>query len=465
MNERRDWLKQTAALSVGLSAGLALGGEAVAQPAAPKPAGPKPWQNWSGIQQCQARQWLMPADEAQLAEAIAGAPGPLRCVGAGHSFSALVPTDGTLISLDKLTGIIAIDKATSTVRVRAGTRLAQLARELHGQGLALHNQPDIDVQTLAGALATGTHGTGLTLPALHDEVQALRLVTPAGEVKEASRLLNPELFDAARVSLGSLGVITEYTLRVRPRHMLARRVWLEPTAGLLEKAPELARQHRHFEMYVLPFTGYSAGITHSEVAEGPAQHPGSADENVLRDLQRLRDWLGRWPDLRRWTAAKLIDPAQTEFAQDWSWRLLSTVRPTRFNESEYHLPREAGIACLKDILATLERRNDIFFPIEFRFIRGDGAWLSPFHGRDSCSVATHALQGEAYQYLIAELGPVFKRHGGRPHWGKLHDLNLKDLRTLYPRFADFQRVRESVDPQGRMLNAHLRQLFVGAANA
>ena len=425
---------------------------------------PRPWQNWSGLQRCEAA-WLLPTTEEQLAASLPTLKGPLRCVGAGHSFTALVPTPGTLISLDRLSGIAEIDKAAMTVRVKAGTRLGTLARELDAQGLALHNQPDIDVQTLAGALSTGTHGTGLTLPALHAEVQALRLLTPQGELKELSRLKDPELFDAARVSLGALGVITEYTLRVRPRYMLRRKVWLERTETLLERAPALAREHRHFELYVLPFTGYAAGITHVEAPEGKPERPHSADEDVLADLQKLRDWLGRWPQLRRWAAAKLIDPAQTEHALDWSYKLLSTARPTRFNETEYHLPREQGLACLREVVARLEQRNEVFFPLEFRWVRADHAWLSPFFERDSCSVAVHAKAGEAHGYLLGEIGPVFQRHGGRPHWGKLHGLTARELATLYPRFKDFQQVREQLDPRGRMLNAHLQQLFAGASHA
>jgi FAD/FMN-containing dehydrogenase len=248
---------------------------------------------------------------------------------------------------------------------------------------------------------------------------------------------------------------------VRPRYQLRRRVWLERTEALLEQAPELAAKHRHFELYVLPFTGYSAAITHTEVAGGAGDisHPASADEDVLRDLQRLRDWLGRWPELRRWTAAKLIAQTPAESAQDWSWKLLSSSRPTRFNESEYHLPRAAGIACLKDIIKTLEQRNEVFFPIEFRFVRADTAWLSPFYMRDSCSVACHALQGEAHDYLLKDLGPVYRRHGGRPHWGKLHDLGRAELQTLYPKLADFEAQRRQLDPQGRLLNPHVKAML------
>ncbi|HEV6965318.1 MULTISPECIES: D-arabinono-1,4-lactone oxidase [Roseateles] len=456
MTARRDVLKGAAAL------GLASGLPGHAQPSPPAAPAPRKWQNWSGSAQCQPNRWLLPADEGELARLLPQSPAPLRCVGAGHSFTALVPTAGSLLSLDRVSGLVSVDKARHLVRVRAGTRLGQLARLLDAQDLALHNQPDVDVQSLAGALATGTHGTGAELPALHAHVQGLRLVTPAGEVLEISRDRDPELLAAAQVSLGALGVISEFTLAVRPRFMLRRRLWVAPTDELLQQAPELASKHRHFEMFVLPFTGYAAAVTHDEVAPGAADVSKAPDEDVLADLRKLRDWLGRWPELRRWAAAKLVRRAAPENATDWSWRLLSTVRPTRFNESEYHLPREQGIACLREIVQTLERRNEVFFPIEFRHVKGDTAWLSPFHGRDSCSVACHAAHGEAYDYLVSELGPVFRRHAGRPHWGKLHDLGAAQLQALYPRFADFQALRRRLDPEGKMLNAHLGQLFGGA---
>ncbi len=144
---------------------------------------------------------------------------------------------------------------------------------------------------------------------------------------------------------------------------------------------------------------------------------------------------------------------------DVSWKLLSTQRPTRFNETEGHVPRESGVACLREVLATLERRNEVFFPIEFRYIRGDQAWLSPFYGRDSCSIAAHAMQGEQHDYLLSELGPVYRRHGARPHWGKLHDRRPTELRALYPQWQAFAALRRELDPQGRMLTPYMKQLL------
>ncbi|KQV42877.1 D-arabinono-1,4-lactone oxidase [Duganella sp. Root336D2] len=452
MKQRRLFLKAGA---MAAAAGL-LAGRAQAELALPSPFR---WKNWSEVQQCQAQALATPADEQALADLLRNAGGTVRCVGAGHSFTPLVPTNGTIVSLERLSGVLSHDKAAMTATLRAGTRLAAISRQLDGVGLALRNLPDIDMQSLAGAISTGTHGTGANLQAMHADVMSLRLVTPQGEVVEWDQERHPEQMAAARVSLGSLGVITQATVRVVPSFSLHRKVWLRPVGQMMEQAAELARKHRHFEFYYLPFTGYAAGIAHDDYQGSDVLVPHSQDEEMLSDLRKLRDWLGKFPDMRRWAAGKLIDEDLTEEAKNRSWKLLSTVRPTRFNETEYHVPREAGIACVKEIIAALEKRNEVYFPMEFRFVKADDAWLSPFHMRDSCSIAVHAAHGEAHDYLVTELGPIFRKHGGRPHWGKLHNLTAKELATLYPRWKDFLALRQQMDPQGRMLNPHLRSMF------
>jgi len=461
---RRQVLTGTAALALfdalrgGTLAQLVLP-DAHAQSAGTPAAGARHWQNWSGLQQATPSRWATPGNEAELQQLLRATKGEVRPAGSGHSFTGLVPTQATLVSLDRLASVVSVDQAAMTVTAQAGMRIGALARALDAQGLALRNQPDVDVQTLAGAISTGTHGTGAQLPALHDDVIAMRLVKVDGEVVEIHAERDPELMAAARVSLGSLGLITQVTLRVVPAYNLDRHVWLQPVDELINEAPKLAAQHRHFEFYVLPHTGYAAAIRHDVYTGQDLLLPKPGDEDVLGDLKMLRDWLGHFPKLRRWAAQQAIDPKMTEDARHRSFRLLSSVRPTRFNETEWHLPRERALACLREVVAKLESRNEVFFPLEFRFIRRDGAWLSPFHERDCCSIAVHAAAGEAWQYLIDDCAPIFRSHQGRPHWGKLHRLQAADLSKMYPRWADFQAVRQRFDPQGRLLNAHLRQVF------
>lgn len=463
-SSRRQLLSGAAAIALfdalrgGTLAQLVLP-EAHAQAASPTPAGGRRWQSWSRLHQATPAHWATPANEGELQQLLRSTKGEVRPAGSGHSFTALVPTDATLVSLDRLASVVSFDKAAMTVTAQAGMRIGALARALDAQGLALRNQPDVDVQTLAGAISTGTHGTGAQLPALHDDVIAMRLVKVDGAVVEIQADKDPDLMAAARVSLGALGFITQVTLRVVPAFNLARHVWLQPIDSLIREAPSLAAKHRHFEFYVLPHTGYAASIRHDVYAGQDLMLPKPGDEDVLGDLRQLRDWLGRFPKLRRWAAQQAIDPNMTEEARHRSFRLLSSVRPTRFNETEWHLPREQALPCLREVLAKLESRNEVFFPLEFRFIRRDEAWLSPFHGRDCCSIAVHAAAGEAWAYLIDDFAPIFRAHQGRPHWGKLHRLTEAELSKVYPRWGDFQALRRRFDPQGRLLNAHLRQVF------
>jgi FAD-linked oxidoreductase len=417
------------------------------------------WRNWSGTEQCVASSLQTPGNEAEIAQLLRQSSGTIRCVGAAHSFSGLVPTEGSIISLDRFSGIGRVDPASHTVTVAAGTRLALLSRQLDSAGFAMRNLPDIDQQSLAGAISSATHGTGATLSALHADVVALKLVTAQGEILTCSEQHQPDLLAAARVSLGSLGVITEATVRVVPAYNLQRRVWIEPLDALLDKALQLSQQHRHFEFYYLPFTGYAAAIAHDIYTGSDILMPAAKDEEMLADLQKLRDWSGRYPALRRWLAGKLIDTKLDERAKNRSYKLLANPRPTRFYETESHVPREAGVACVRAIIARLEQNNDVFFPLEFRFVKGDDAWLSPFYQRDSCSIAVHALHGEPYRYLTEQLGPIIRRFGARPHWGKLHAFNAQELAALYPRWGDFLALRAKLDPKNRLINPHLRQLF------
>lgn len=431
----------------------------------PAPLAPGEWSNWSGLERCKPQRIATPTSEEQLSQTLRGASGPVRFVGAGHSFTALVPTPTTLVMMDGLSGVVSHDAAAKTAVVRGGTRIAIVAPELDSRGLALPNQPDISVQSLAGSFATATHGTGATLPAMHAQIRSLRLVTADGRVMSASREQSPDLFHAARVSLGALGALTEVELQLHPRFFLRRRVWTQQTAALLADAVDHAKKHRHFELFVLPHTGWGAGITHDEVPASTVPfHAASDDEDALNDLRRLRDLLSRFPSMRRWVAGKAMGDRE-EVSVDVSWRLLSNSRAARFNESEYHVPAEHGVACLKEVIAAIDSRTDTYYPIEFRFIAADDAWLSPFHGRDACSIAVHAAAGEEHAYLVKQLGPIFRKHAGRPHWGKLNDMSSTELAAAYPRWKDFHVVRRELDPQGKLLNPYLRKLFGEADHA
>lgn len=461
--------RRGALIAGGAGVAVAAGGAAAYKVATgDKPEPPSPpsvdargkllWRNWSGVQHAYPAARLAPKDEGELATALRRAEAPIRPVGAGHSFTALAPTDGALISLDALSGIVGWEGDEAIVR--AGTRLGALGPLLADKGRALASLPDINKQSLGGALGTATHGTGAGIQALHGSVTGLRLVTPSGRVIDADAERNSDVFQAARVSLGALGVITQARIKTTANRRLRRHVWLEPLEDALAKAEERWGQHRNFEFYAVPFTGLAVNISHDET-DDPAQPRGpDQDTEFLQALRGLRNLLGFATPLRKAAARALLSTAQPETAVDEGWKLLSTERPVRFNEMEFHLPVENQLTALAEVVRAIEKeRPDVFFPIEARRIASDDAWLSPFQGGPRGSVAVHAYYRDDFTFLYQLVEPIFRRHDGRPHWGKLHTLNGGQLEAIYPRWKDFLKVRQDLDPERRMLNPYLKGLF------
>jgi len=419
-----------------------------------------PWRNWSGGQSCEPSVRAAPANEAELAELLKKTSAPIRAVGAGHSFSGLVPTEGMLLTLDRISGVVDHDPATHQATVRAGTRLAAMAEELARRGLAFANLPDINKQSLAGAISTGTHGTGVGIGSLSSFVTGLRLVTASGESIDCDAGNRPEIFNAARVSLGTLGIITQIRVQAQPLYKLKRRTWIAPVDEMLEQVPELEAKNRNFEFYYIPFSGMALGIVNNETDEPETPTPVNEDDDGLRELKMLEDWLGWTPSLRRWAIQKALAGRAAEERVDYSHKTLATERGVRFNEMEYHLPRDAGPAALREIIDTIEKNNiKVFFPIEFRTTAPDDIWLSPFYERKSCSIAIHQFHEWDYHPYFAAIEPIHRKHGGRPHWGKLNTLAAADLETLYPKWKDFLEVRATLDPEGKFLNPYLKKVF------
>ena len=458
------------ALIAGGAATAVIGGSAVVIGVAnrEKPEPPAPpstdgeghsvWRNWSGIQHSYPVQRSAPKDEGELAALLKSGPTPIRVTGASHSFTGLCATDGTLVSLDAMKGVATWDGDEATVW--AGTRLGDLGPALADRGRAMANLPDINKQSLGGALGTATHGTGATLKAIHGDVRSLTLVTAGGSIIDCDARTRPELFSAAKVSLGSLGIISKARLVTTANRRLRRRVWLEPFEEALAGAEERWKTHRNFEFYAVPFTGLAANITHDETDDPALDRGPDADTAFLDALKGLRNLLGFSTGLRKAAAKALLGGTKPETAVDEGWKLLSTERPVRFNEMEFHLPHETQLAALKEVVEAIEKhRPDVFFPIEVRRIAPDDAWLSPFQGEPRGSVAVHAYYRDEYQFFFELIQPIFLRHGGRPHWGKLHSLKGPQLAALYPRWNDFLEIRRELDPEGRLLNPYLKTLF------
>lgn len=419
------------------------------------------WTNWSGALQAKPSSYAIPHDEDALQRIVREAES-IRPVGAGHSFSPLVPTTGTVLSLDKLSGLVGHDTETHDARVWAGTRLFALGPMLHELGQGMPNLGDIDRQSVAGVLATATHGTGLELPCIAGGATALRLVTADGEALECSETENTDLFRAAAVSLGMLGVVTQVTLHNLPAYRLREQVRVQQLDDVLPAALDRARAHRNFEMFAFPFGRQAIVKTLDATDEAPtdADHGADSDDGALWfgcQLMRHAPPLGR---TMQNLVGKVIRPSQRV---NWSHRIFASQRNVRFNEMEYQLPAAAGPACLDEICHAIARsRMHVFFPVEFRFVAADDYWLSPFHGKPGtafCSISIHQYHKQDYRPLFALVEPILQRHGGRPHWGKLHTFTAHQLRDAYPGLNRFLDQRARLDPAGKFLTPYLRELF------
>jgi FAD-linked oxidoreductase len=418
-----------------------------------------PWRNWSGGRIAQPAGRIAPATEEELIDWLRASEGPLRPVGAGHSFSALVPTEGYLLVLDKLSGLLAHDPERLRATFGAGTRLSDMGAPLEAIGQGSLNLPDIDRQTLAGAISTATHGTGIGFHSLSGAVTALRLITVAGEVLDLTAANDPDRFAAACVSVGALGVITRVEMQNRAAYRLKLRSWPQRTEEVLETFEASALEHRHFEMFPFTHSDYATVLAIDETDE-PVNNPPPSPEEEAAFAEAIAALLEVAPQDRRPLVNAIAEQIEPSEAVDVSYRILTNVRNDRFNEMEYAVPREAGAECLREVLATIaDNAIDVVFPLEYRYVQGDDLWLSMDEGGDRAAISVHRTATEDYRPLFETVEPIFWKYGGRPHWGKVHSLGYAELSRLYPKFDDFCALRAELDPHGRLLNEHLRSLF------
>ena len=458
MLTRRHMLSAMVASAIG---GAALPLSLASNPTTIKRTGRKlPWRNWSGSQHCVPDARQAPASVAELQELVASTSGVIRPVGSGHSFTALVPTDGTIVSLARMGGVVSHDPDRLQATVWAGSRLGDIGQPLENVGQALINMPDIDQQALAGCLATATHGTGAGIGCMPTFVKGMQLVTARGELVNCSAEENPDLFQAALVSMGCLGIVTQVTLQNESPYRLRRETRWRSFDEILETAEGEADRHRNFECFYVPFSGMGFTDAHDYTDE-PVGSTEKLDGNeAAQTLRTVRDYLEDWPSLRELAVGTYMKTLPDEVTVESSWKNYASERNVRFNEMEYHLPREHGLQALREIREVLERDfNEVFMPIEVRWVQGDDIWLSPFFGRDTVSIAVHRYYDEDYQPYFKAIEPIFRKYNGRPHWGKLNTLGKDDFRALYPHWGDFERVRQEMDPQGRFLNDYLRSLY------
>ena len=424
------------------------------------------WSNWAGNQTADGINVLAPRSVEEISEAVskAAAGGQrVKPIGAGHSFTSIGRPEGTQLILDGLTGLRSVDRSSGVVTVEAGTRLHRLNDLLAGEGLAMTNLGDIDVQSIAGAVSTGTHGTGTRFGGIATQVVGLEMVLSDGSVVACSPTQRPELWAAARVGLGALGVITAVSLQTVPLFALRAEEGPMPLDELLSRFDELAEEHDHFEAYWFPHTT-------STLTKRNTRQP------LQQGLEPLPKWKG-WLDdeflsntVFGWTIAagklrpSLIRPANriaskalgSRVFTDLSYKVFTSPRRVRFCEMEYAIPRGSMVQAIREVVSAIESSGmDISFPVELRVAASDDIPLSTASGRESGYMAFHLPAGVPYQRYFSLVAGILDGYEGRPHWGKLHTLDADVLRDRYPRFDEFVSLRDSLDPAGVFTNEYL----------
>ncbi|MDG4821560.1 D-arabinono-1,4-lactone oxidase [Asanoa sp. WMMD1127] len=425
------------------------------------------WRNWAGNQQASARV-ARPHSLEELASIIGAAAAGgerVKAVGSGHSFTDIAVTDGVRVDLGALPGPVDVDREHRRVTVPAGMTLATLNALLATHGLALPNLGDIDAQTIAGAISTGTHGTGAAYGCLSTFVVGLTLVTGAGEVVRSDAEAAPEVFGAARVGLGALGVLTEVTLQCVDAFTLRAHERPGRLADVLTDWPALVADNDHCDLYWFPYTDRVQVKTNNRVPADDRPLPGWRgwldDDFLANTVFAGACRLGR-------AVPAAVGPINAVSARALTERVYTgrsdavfcTPRRVRFTEMEYGLPRDAFPTMLGELPRLVEALPfKVQFPVEVRFTAADDIPLSHGYGRDSVYVAVHQFAGAPYEPYFRAVENLARDLGGRPHWGKLHYRDAESLRPVYPRFDEFVALRDRLDPHRVFANAYTERVL------
>jgi L-gulonolactone oxidase len=425
------------------------------------------WRNWAGDQHCAPSVSVRATRRQDVVDAVRRAAREgrtIRAVGAGHSFSDIALTNGHQLSLEGMDRVLDADPTSGRVRVEGGITIQGLNRRLADLGLAMANLGDVDRQSLAGAIATATHGTGSRLSNISSQVEALELVTGDGGVVEVDAS-DPDALRAARVGLGALGIVTAVTLRCVPAFTLAGVDAPAPLEDVLATLDERVQANDHFEFYFFPYAERALTRTNNRVDSPPSPRSRArawVDDVLLANhafhafclVGRL--FPSRIPAINR-AVTRLIG---TTRRVDRSHEIFASPRLVRFTEMEYAVPRARVTEAVRGVREAIERhRFAVPFPVEVRFVAPDDAFLSTAQGRETAYVAVHMFRGMEWEPYFRAVEEVMDGLEGRPHWGKRHFQTAETLRPRYPEWERFQAVRARLDPDGRFANAYVDRVL------
>lgn len=430
------------------------------------------WRNWGRSATSRVAHVARPTSVADVVSVVRTAAErslTVKAVGAGHSFTPIAATTGVLLELDGLRGILGVDATTKRVRVAAGTRLHALGPALREHGLAMPNMGDIDRQSIAGATSTGTHGTGIRFGGLATQIVGATLVTGTGDVLRVDESNRPDLLPAVRLGLGALGILVEIELQCVDAFVLRSADRPRPVDEVLDGWPDLVEAADHFEFYWWPHTDTAMTQAKTRLPADtayPKPNPVArwAERRLIEnEALRAQQAIGHLikpaiPGLSRFATGIYGDGERTGASDE----IFATPRLVRFRESEYAIPFAQLPSALRELRTLIERRGwRISFPVEIRAAAADENWMSTAYDRPSAYIAVHRYYRDDPTEYFTAFDSLMRGYDGRPHWGKMHNRSAADLRPAYPRFDDFRRVRDELDPDRRFANDYLERVLGG----
>ena len=414
------------------------------------------WSNWSGSVRADGRVFR-PTSEEALANAVRGAA-TVRATGAGHSFMPLCETGDLIVNLDDMPGTLTIASDRASARIPAGWSIKRLTAALFDQGLALANQGDVNPQSLAGAMATGTHGTGRDLGSLSTFARGFRLIGADGEARWCDARTDPDLFQAQRLSLGMFGIATEIDVDVVPAFHLVERIEKRPWGEIRERYDEMVADLRHVEFWFFPHA--DSVILKTLDLIDPCDPPPSSTDMEEAAFRRLLNVGAAIPALVPTLQRIMMRTAIKGRRRGPAHAIFPSERTIRFEEMEYEMPRAVGLETLDEVIGWIRRKRlPVSFPFEFRVVAPDDIWMSPMNAGPVAAISMHQYAKMPWRKTFAEAEAIFRAHGGRPHWAKRHTLRRDEVDALYPLAERYRTVRRAADPTGKFLNPHLAELF------
>jgi L-gulonolactone oxidase len=390
----------------------------------------------------------------------------VKALGSALSWSDIIDIPETAMRFDRMADVLEVDRDNRRIRLQAGARLKNVNEVLAGHGLAFDNFGSIVLQTAAGYIGTGTHGTGGRTPILSTRIQKMRMVDGLGEIRELDAEHDPDLFSAARVNLGCLGVVTEVTFTCIDAFDLEERLELVDFDTALADLDSYVKGNDYCKLWWLPYTDKLQVYTFNRTAEprGGFGLTGFMDRTGLSGLGfTALIKLGRAsprliPFLQNTVQSVHFHPRRRVDRSDRVIKVSSAI-PIH-QETEYAIPIGAAAEAIQETRRlVLEGSFRVNFPMEVRFVAADDIPMSPASGRNSCYIGAYVSSVQWAASYFAEFESLMRDYDGRPHWGKTFSRTAEDFRALYPAYEAFDRMRRRCDPHGLFHNSFVERVF------